>query len=249
MNRLGVLSASRSFAVEALRFLLDSTPERRRRRYGDVDYDWEYRVDTTSATVGLRDRLLGTLHSPYQPTEPTLFHEMLGELKINFSDFTFLDLGSGKGRVLLMAAEYPFKRIMGVELLPELNRTAQENLSRYKADTQKCFNVETMCGDARHFVFPAEPTVLYLFNPLQESGLRQMIGNLERSLEEYPRRLYVLYHNPLLAGLFSESRYFRKIGGTGRYVVYSTKKSDDVFQQERNVSGEPRSGNQCPEWF
>ena len=55
------------------RFLRDSTPERRRQRYGDMEYDWEHRVDTTSGTVGWRTRLLGLFHSPYQPTEPVLF--------------------------------------------------------------------------------------------------------------------------------------------------------------------------------
>src|SRR5262245_33236412 len=63
-------------------FLRDSTPARRRQRYGDVDYDWDHRVDTTGATVSWRERFLGTLHSPYQPTEATLFREMLDSLKI-----------------------------------------------------------------------------------------------------------------------------------------------------------------------
>jgi len=96
-----------------LEFLRDSTPERRRRRYGDVQYDWDNRVNTTSATVGWRNRLLGIFCSPYQPTEPLLFHEMMGALRIDFNEFTFIDLGSGKGRVLLMAADYPFRRIAG----------------------------------------------------------------------------------------------------------------------------------------
>src|ERR1051326_9070709 len=128
-------------------FALDSLPSRRRQRYGDVDYDWDYRVDTTGATVGWRDRLLGMLHSPYQPTEPALFHEMLDSLKVDFSDFTFIDIGSGKGRTLLMASDYPFRKILGVELLPELHRVAQENIVKYKSDSQKCFAIESVCGD------------------------------------------------------------------------------------------------------
>jgi hypothetical protein len=47
-------------------FLLESIPERRLRRYGDAEYDWNHRVDTTSATVGWCDRLLGAFHSPYR---------------------------------------------------------------------------------------------------------------------------------------------------------------------------------------
>jgi len=45
-------------------FVRDSTPERRRRRYGDVQYDWDNRVNTTSANVDWRNRLLGVFHSP-----------------------------------------------------------------------------------------------------------------------------------------------------------------------------------------
>ena len=58
-------------------FVRDSLPDRRRLRYGDADYDWEHRVNTTSAAVDWRDRLLGAFHSPYQPTEAALFHEMV----------------------------------------------------------------------------------------------------------------------------------------------------------------------------
>ena len=54
-------------------FARDSTPWRLRQRYGDADYDWDFRVNTTSAAVGWHDRLLGVFHSPYQPTDPALF--------------------------------------------------------------------------------------------------------------------------------------------------------------------------------
>jgi hypothetical protein len=68
--REGFLWTVRIFAAAIWGLARESTPERRRRRYGDVDFDWDYRVDTTSATVGWRNRLLGTFHSPYQPTGP-----------------------------------------------------------------------------------------------------------------------------------------------------------------------------------
>src|ERR1700685_4684196 len=95
-------------------FVRDSTPARLRQRYGDAEYDWEHRVNTTSAAVGWRDRLLGMFHSPYQPTEAGLFHEMMAALSaqrgVEFGAFTFIALGSGKGRTLLMASDYPFRR-------------------------------------------------------------------------------------------------------------------------------------------
>ena len=124
----GFFPSARNFAGNIWEFVRESTPAQRRQRYGDAEYDWDYRVNTTSATVGWRERLLGQFHSAYQPTEPALFKEMMAYLKIDFQEFTFIDIGSGKGRVLLMAADYPFRRILGIELLPALHRVAQENL-------------------------------------------------------------------------------------------------------------------------
>jgi SAM-dependent methyltransferase len=206
-------------------FVRESTPSRRRQRYGDMEYDWEHRVNTTSGTVDWRSRLRGLFHSPYQPTDPALFHEMMGSLPIlskqfQFEPFTFIDLGSGKGRTLLMASEYPFRKIVGVELLPALHQIAQENLGRYKSESQNCFNLEAVCGDATDFSFPAEPLVLYLFNPLPESGLRRVIANLDQSLSAYPRHMYVLYHNPMLEEVLSDSTRLTKIGGTQQYSIY-----------------------------
>ena len=98
-----------------------------------MEYDWEHRVNTTSGTVGWRERLLGVFHSPYQPTDAALFQEMMASLPIDFSEFTFMDLGSGKGRTLLMASEYPFRRIVGVEILPELHRLPRKILPATRA--------------------------------------------------------------------------------------------------------------------
>jgi SAM-dependent methyltransferase len=222
--RHGRTVATRQLLSNLLEFARDSTPERLRQRYGDAEYDWEHRVNTTSAAVGWRDRLLGVFHSPYQPTEPGLFHEMMGALSrqtgFAFGDFVFIDLGSGKGRTLLMASDYPFCRVVGVELLPALNLIAQENLNKYRSDAQKCFAIESTCADAAGFDFPGEPIVLFLFNPFPESGLRRVIANLEQSLREYPRKVYVLYHNPLLEHVLSASAILKRICGTHQYSLY-----------------------------
>jgi SAM-dependent methyltransferase len=221
----GPVRATRRLAGVLWEFARDSTPERRRLRFGDAEYDWDYRVNTTSGAVGWRDRLLGMFHSEYQPTEPGVFHEMLDGLQrqasLDFRDFTFLDLGSGKGRTLLMASDYPFRRIVGVELLPALHRIAQENLRLYKNDAQKCFAMETICADANEFSFPEEPLVVYMFNPLPESGMRRVCANLERSLRERPRAVHVLYHNPLLEHVVSEGGVFRKLAGAAQYSVFT----------------------------
>ena len=218
----GVTASAGHFFRGLWEFLRDSTPSHRLQRYGDVDFDWDHRVNTTGATVGWRERFLGTLHSPYQPTEAALFHEMLDDLKIDFREFTFIDLGSGKGRTLLMASDYPFRGIVGVELFPALHAIAESNIAAYKKDSQLCFELKSVCADARNFEFPAEPTLLYLFNPLPASGLDIVFANLKQSLQKSPRTVYVLYHNPEHEPLLYKCSYLQKIGGTHQFVVYRT---------------------------
>ena len=108
-----------------------------------------------------------------------------------------------------------------MELLPALDRIARVNLDQYKSDSQKCFALESVCGDAIRFSLPDEPLVVYLFNPFPESGLRQVVANLEWSLREHPRPLYVLYHNPLLEHVLGESAVLRKIGGTHQFSIFA----------------------------
>jgi len=216
----GIAGATTLLAHELWEFLRDSTPERRRRRFGDMEYDWEHHVNTTSGTVAWRERLLGVFLSAYQPTEPAAFQEMMRALKINFSDYTFVDLGSGKGRTLLMASEYPFRRVIGVELLPELHQAAVHNISDYKSPTQLCSQVESVCSDASRFPLPDDPLLLYLFNPLPESSLQQVMLNLEDSLRRKPRDVGIVYHNPILEGQLNQLPWLKMARHGDHYAIF-----------------------------
>ena len=192
----GMLGALGYYGGAAVEFLRDLTPQRRRSRYGDTDYDFDHNVDTTWATVSLRTRIRELISgAQYQASEPELFHEILRALPVLPEGSTFIDLGSGKGRTLLMASDYAFQRIIGVELLDELHEIAKQNVVTYRSDRQKCFNIEACSGDAREFQFPEEPLVLYLFNPFPEYVLKSVLENLIASLTSHPREVYVIYHN------------------------------------------------------
>jgi len=224
----GRFAATRRLAGVLWEFARDSTPDRLRARFGDADYDWDHRVNTTSGAVGWRDRLLGMFHSAYQPTDPAAFHEMLEVVQQHAADlraFTFVDIGSGKGRTLLMASDYPFRRIVGVELLPSLHQIAQENLSNYNNDLQQCFQIESICADATTFNLPEGPRVLYMFNPLPEFALRHVVANLERSRRVTQNPMYVLYHNTLLEHVLCESPLLQKLTGNEQYSLWSNRLS------------------------
>lgn len=222
--RSGPLAATKELLRAVYSFVRDSTPERQRRLYGDFDFDWDNRVNTMSGGVGWRERLLGVFYSLYQPTEPAVFHEMLLNLSdlagLDFSQYVFLDLGSGKGRTLMMASDYPFQRIVGVELLPALNQIANDNLAFYKNPSQKCFNLESVCADATSYPLPVLPLILYMFNPFPELPLRRVLEHVTECLNGDQRPVYVLYHNPEQEHVLLENQRFHRIAACPQYSMF-----------------------------
>jgi SAM-dependent methyltransferase len=188
-----------------------------------MEYDWEHRVNTTSGTVGWRERLLGVFHSAYQPTDPLAFRQMIAALPISFSDFTFVDLGSGKGRTLLLASEFPFRQVIGVEILPELHHAAEENIRAYRVSHQPGAKIESILMDARDFEFLPVPLVIFLFNPLPEAGLQRVVRNLDQSLEQSPRDVWVVYHNPVLENVISASKHLERTKRMEYCAVYRSR--------------------------
>ncbi len=218
----GTSGAARHLVRELWDFFRDSTPERRRQRYGDLDYDWEHRVNTTGGSVRWRERLLGTFRTAYQPTEPAEFREMMAAVPAEFDDLTFVDIGSGKGRTLLMASEYPFRRIVGVEILRALHEAAEENIRVYRSATQRCTRIDSICMDACEFDFPHEPLLVYLFNPLPAEALNRMLANLENSLKRAPRPVYVVYLNPLLQTYLQACWWLRQVHRGAQFSIFGS---------------------------
>jgi len=219
--------------------LVELLPSRRKARFGDLDYDWEHSVDTTRSNVGLRTQFLtGVTARPYFATEPWLFQQIMQALPVDFSKFTFIDLGSGKGRVLLMASDYPFQKIVGVEFMPELHRAAQRNIAGYSSDRQRCREIETVRMDARDFQFPSGPLVVYLFNPFSESTFAQVLENLSRSLEQSPRPIYIAYRFTEFEELLVRADWLEEIVATEQWAVYGYRQDRrSPFEKSNNHKG------------
>ena len=222
-DRASLVIALRRLLSIGCEFVRDSLPDRKRQRYGDADFDWQYRVNTTSGGVAWRARLIGLLNSAYQPIEQELFSEMLNALGIDYREFTFIDIGSGKGRALLMASTYPFRRILGIELLPELNEIARDNISRFTSPEQRCQRVGAICADATTFEFPSDPLVVYLFHPLPATGFSKVMTNLEMSWRERPRAIHVVYANPVFEPMLANWPGLRRMAGTHQYSLFELR--------------------------
>jgi len=136
---------------------------------------------------------LSALYSTaYVGTPPSAFTQALAVLPIRYEDFSFVDVGCGKGRALLIAAEFAFPRLVGVELSDELCTIARSNIS-IALDPERASRISVVNQDATKIIYPDGPLLLFLYNPFGSPILRRVLKNLERQVQESPRPVYLLY--------------------------------------------------------
>ena len=217
----GAWGTLKEFGEQFGLFIRDSFPDRRRSRFGDIDYDCDYGVDTTWARLPLSVRVRELFSERlYQPTVPAEFHSVISEIPGDLSQFIFLDLGSGKGRALLLASEYPFSEIIGVEVQPVLHKIAQDNVARFNSSAGKCHRISSFCMDAREFALPDEPLIVYLFNPFPDYVMETVLQNLRESLRQCPRPVFVLYNTPWDEKMFTRFEFLEKIHERENFQLY-----------------------------
>jgi SAM-dependent methyltransferase len=123
-------------------------------------------------------------------------------------DDVFLDLGSGKGRVVLAAARYPFKRVIGVELSEQLNDVARRNLKAMQPKL-RCRAVEIVSADVVDYEIPDDVTLVYLYNPFRGAVFDAAMRKLIASVDRRPRTVRVLYRTPLERARLEATGRFR----------------------------------------
>ncbi len=138
--------------------------------------------------VADKDRVL------YQPSPWLALPRILPSNEVMEND-VFMDLGSGKGRVVYQAARrYPFKRVIGVELSEALNAIARENVDRNR-QRLKCKDVDLVTCDVIDYDLPDDVSVVYLNNPVTGDVFHAVVEKLIESVDAHPRRLRLIYFN------------------------------------------------------
>jgi hypothetical protein len=132
----------------------------------------------------------------FESTPTALFHFFMANAKVDHTRFTFIDLGSGKGRCMLLASNYPFKQILGVEFSRELHECATRNINIYRNSAQRCHALKSVMKDATEFDFPDGPLFVYAYNPFDEKLMSAVLGRLIDSMAEQPREVLLMYYNP-----------------------------------------------------
>lgn len=161
--------------------------------------------------------------SVYAPTIGSVFKMIMNNLDIQHSEYSFIDLGSGKGRALLLASNYPFKKIIGVEFCKKLHKTCIKNIDIYKSKTKVLNDFELHLEDASAYKFPTGNIVIYLFNPFDEKIFLAIIDNIKNSELEAKRKIIVIYWHPLFNKYIEKLNFKILHEKKDEYFIYGWK--------------------------
>ena len=196
-------------------------------------FDLAYRVETSGfrngeelgATGLARARGTSAAHgsalwaTAYYGVAPSIFDRALALTDVaDWDRFTFLDLGCGKGRALLLASRFPFQAILGVELDADLAAIAQGNLRTCAAPWQQCHVLEARHADVLQVELPPTPLLLYLYHPFLAPVLKRVLRRLERSVRLRPREIWLVYVNPEAAAVLKRFPFLREYA-RARFVL------------------------------
>jgi SAM-dependent methyltransferase len=168
-------------------------------------------------TIKSENARFGTTHIASDPGE---FKRAMERIDFDLTDATFIDLGSGRGRALLMAAMLPFKKVIGVEFAQELHQDSVENIRTSTHDLGRRDRITPILGDATQFEFPDGPLILYLYNPFDAPIVAAVARNAIAAWRALPRPMRVIYINPVFGGEWQQAGWQLLEAGEGR-AVYS----------------------------
>lgn len=161
---------------------------------GGIEPLWKFDIRSPNARFG----------ASYQVTQEQDINHALDFLHEDLQTFTFIDLGCGKGRTLLVASDLGFKQVIGVEFASEL-----VDIARFNLEKRRIVNAIVLHADAADFQFPDSDTVIYLYNPFSQEILQKVIANLRK---QYSKKLYIIYKVPQYAEVLDTSGFLRRLG-------------------------------------
>ncbi len=166
-------------------------------------FDIEFGVRTSGLVAG-RDLKCGQPNdrhaTAYYAVAPSVERELIARWRrtkpiANMDAYSFIDLGAGMGRAMLVASEYRFRAVIGVELHPTLARIARRNLALWRAAERAKAPTRMHCADALDFKLPAGPCVMFLFNPFEAPVLKKLLKAWSTSLQGRENQVDLLYVN------------------------------------------------------
>lgn len=175
----------------------------RREGYTPHPFDAQYEVKTSGLIPG---RYLKTGHThdrhstAYFGVAPSVFQALLKRWQRTapaapIHSFTFIDIGAGMGRAMLLASQHPFRKVIGIELNPLLADIANRNIATWQSADQARAPIRIICGDILDARFPSGACLLFLFNPFGAAVMRRLLARLTHVFRNRPGQLDLLYVN------------------------------------------------------
>ncbi len=174
----------------------------------------------TSGLVHGRNLKTGHPHdkhsTAYYGIAPSVLLELISwwratELAVPPEDYSFIDLGAGMGRGMLLAAQMPFREVIGVELHPDLAEVAQKNIKEWERAGRARCPMRIVCADVTQFKFPKNPCVGYLFNPFRAPVLKALLKHIEREFASRSGQIDLLYANDELAEVLTNRPHWTRL--------------------------------------
>jgi SAM-dependent methyltransferase len=205
-------------------------------------FDEEFRVRTSGLVAG-RHLKSGHLHdrhaTAYYGVAPSVFTALIRRWQRSrpgwaLEDVSFIDVGAGMGRAVLLAAQLPFRQVVGVELNPTLVRIARRNLAIWRASGRARAPMRLTCGDAVEFSLPHGPCLAFMFNPFGAPVMRRLLAAWGKSLAASPGQLDILYVNN------EQERVLEQQAGFARLFLGQIRRSRaDAIADHRILANQP----------
>lgn len=153
--------------------------------------------------------------SIYQGANYFLLEKAFDYLQSINANQVIVDFGCGKGRVMVVAAYYGFKKITGIDFAKALCVSAERNIAKVKS-LYLSTEFTVLCDDAINYGIKNDENVFFFFNPFDEVVMLQVVKNILKSLKENPRHIHIVYLNPVhkeifLSAGFEEEYYLKKL--------------------------------------
>jgi len=203
-------------------------------RWRDRNFDRKYQVETS---IQEDPKLLEPDHPSsqdaviYGPTREQPFLRLFQKVNID-KEGTFVDLGCGKGRAMMLAALYGFKQVKGVEFSSKLCDRARDNLKKFSKQLDFEFHWTVLNENMSSFSIQPDDRVFYFFDPAGDNTLKNCLNAILKDLEKNPRSVFFIYHNNLLKDQntfndlltsFSHKKY--EVLGNSFYVYWDEPES------------------------
>jgi len=207
-------------AIQGLR------PIERRARWQPGAFDRQWGTETTNV-VKRRDLDFppdeAANFNQYEVSAPDILQKLLNIINLDPTEFTFVDVGAGKGRIVLEASFVPFYRCIGVEYSEDLYDIALTNTRLFVERAKPSVRPEFWHGDARDFRLPPGPLLLYLYNPFSLKILDEFISRIENEISSQTRKIFLAYVNPEHLRIFGGRSHWQKVSEAPEITVFQLR--------------------------